>query len=269
LAEGQGLAQPVLATTLVALRTSGVGDFYNGILARRIADASPGAGTPIGLADLRAGLPSVAAPAVVPFGDDKVAFLPTAGGIGAAAALLGLKAQPEDTQGAWSRSLAAAARWRDGGANSEQVLNAALAAPAAVPLYPASTTFAALDTDGNAVVCAVTLNNLFGTGRILPGIGFIAAAAPTTPPLLAAGLAWNEHTNAFHAEAGGSGQAGAALATALALANSLRSGAPMPNLVPDPGRANVISCARYLPGAESSCGAAADPRDAGLAAGGS
>ena len=37
--------------------------------------------------------------------------------------------------------------------------------------------------------------------------------------------------------------------------------------VPDPGRANVISCAGYLPGDTGSCGWATDPRGAGLAVG--
>ena len=114
------------------------------------------------------------------------------------------------------------------------------------------------------------MNNLFGTGRMVPGLGFLAAASPAgvTQPLLAAGLVWNEHTRAFRAAAGGSGQAGAALAVAAALSNTLRSGQPMPNLAPDPGRANVIACAGYLPGSRDSCGAAADPRESGLAAGG-
>jgi len=268
LTEGQTLLQPQLAATLAELRVSGVGDMYQGVLARRIEQVSPSAGVAIGFADLRAALPSVSVPVIVPFGDDKVAFPPTDGGVGAAAALMALKSQPADLQAAWMRSLAAAARWRAGGANSDQVLNGELAAPAAVPLYPASTTFATLDPNGNAVVCALTMNNLFGTGRMVPGFGFLAAASPAavTPPLLAPGLAWGGH--AFHAEAGGSGQAGAALAAAVALANSLRSGQPMQSLVPEPGRANVISCARYLPGSESSCAAAADPRETGLATGG-
>ena len=49
------------------------------------------------------------------------------------------------------------------------------------------------------MVCAVSMNNLFGTGRIVPGLGFLAAASPAfvTQPLLAAGLVWNEHTRAF------------------------------------------------------------------------
>jgi gamma-glutamyltranspeptidase / glutathione hydrolase len=255
---------------LAQLRVSGVGDLYQGVLARRIEQVSPSAGVPIGLADLRAALPSVGIPVVVLFGDDRVAFPPTDGGVAAAASLMALKSQPTDSQTALMRGLAAAARWRLGGENSDQVLNGDLTPPAAVPLYPASTTFATLDPDGDAVVCALTMNNLFGTGRMVPGLGFLAAASPTavTPPLLAAGLASSQFTSAFHAEAGGSGQAGAALAVAVALSGSLHSGQPMPYPVPDPGRANVISCSRYLPGSDSSCAAAADPRESGLAAGG-
>jgi gamma-glutamyltranspeptidase/glutathione hydrolase len=270
LTEGQGLVQPELAATLAQLRVAGVGDLYQGMLARRIELASPSAGVPIGVADLRAALPAVSVPVVIPFGDDKVAFPPTEGGLAAAASLMSLKSRPADLQGALMRGLGAAASWRTGGANSDQVLSGALVA-STVPLYPASTTFATLDPDGNAVVCALTMNNLFGAGRMIPGLGFLAAASPAsvTPPLLSAGLVWNEHTHAFHAEAGGSGQAGAALATAVALSNALRSGQPMPNVVPEPGRANVIFCSRYLPGSQSSCTAVADPREFGLAAGGS
>lgn len=270
LTEGQRLIQPELAATLAQMRVSGVGDLYQGVLARRVQQASPMAGVPIGLADLWSALPTVSAPVVVPYGDDQVVFPPTEGGVGAAAALMSIKSQPNDLQAAWTRSLAAAERWREGGANSDQILNAALPPPATTPLYPASTTFGTLDQNGDAVICALTMNNLFGTGRIVPGLGFLAAASPATvsPPLLAPGLAWNPGDHAFHAEAGGSGQAGASLAAAVALANSISSGQPMRSLVPEPGRANVIVCARGLPGSSSSCSAATDPREAGLAAGG-
>ena len=270
LAEGQTLLQPQLAATLAQLRVSGVGDLYQGVLARRIQQVSPSAGVPIGLADLWSALPSLSSPVIVPLDDDQVAFPPTDGGVAAAAAFVALKSQPADAQAAFLRSLAAAARWRAGGANLDQILRGELAAPATTPLYPASTTFAALDSEGNAVVCALTMNNLFGTGRMVPGFGFLAAASPATvnPPLLAPGLAWSGGRHAFHAAAGGSGQAGAALAAAVALSNSVRSGYPMTSLVPDPGRANVIACSRYLPGSDSSCAAVTDPRGAGLAVGG-
>jgi gamma-glutamyltranspeptidase/glutathione hydrolase len=270
LTEGQTLVQPQLAGMLAQLRASGVGDMYQGVLARRIQQVSPSAGVPIGLADLWSALPSLSSPVIVPVDDDQVAFPPTDGGVGAAAALVALKSQPADARAAFLRSLAAAARWRAGGANLDQILHGELGAPATMPLYPASTTFATLDAEGNAVVCALTMNNLFGTGRMVPGLGFLAATSPATvtPPLLAPGLAWSGGRRAFHAEAGGSGQAGAALAAAIALSNSVRTGYPMTSLVPDPGRANVIACSRYLPGSEQSCAAATDPREAGLAVGG-
>jgi gamma-glutamyltranspeptidase / glutathione hydrolase len=270
LAEGQGLLQPALAGTLAQMRVSGVGDMYQGGLARRIELVSPAAGVPIGLADLRMALPALLGPVIVPFGDDKVAFPPTDGGVAAAAALIALKSQPADQQNALLRSLAVATRWGAGGLDSNQILSTELPAPAVTPLYPASTTFATLDPNGNAVVCAMTMNNLFGTGRMVPGLGFLAAASPAavTAPLLSVGLAWSESSSAFHAAAGGSGQAGAALAAALALSNSLHSGQPMLTLAPDPGRANAISCSGYLPGPESSCMAVSDPREFGLGMGG-
>jgi gamma-glutamyltranspeptidase/glutathione hydrolase len=113
------------------------------------------------------------------------------------------------------------------------------------------------------------MNNLFGTGRIVPGLGFLFAASPSVspPPLLAAAIAWNQNIHAFRAAVGGSGQEGAALATAAGMLNTLQSGQALPVPVPEPGRANVIACSRYLPGSERSCGWATDPRGSGLAVG--
>ena len=53
----------------------------------------------------------------------------------------------------------------------------------------------------------------------------------------------------------------------VALINTLKTNRPMSVPVPDPGRANVIACGRYLPGENSECGWANDPREAGLAMG--
>jgi gamma-glutamyltranspeptidase/glutathione hydrolase len=43
----------------------------------------------------------------------------------------------------------------------------------------------------------------------------------------------------------------------------------MASEVPDPGRANVIECSRYMPDESATCAWATDPRDPGLAVGGS
>ncbi|MGE0226756.1 MAG: gamma-glutamyltransferase [Acetobacteraceae bacterium] len=275
LAEGQILQQPELASTITQLRVSGVGDMYQGALARRIEEASPRIGGPLTLADLRVALPQLVLPMVVPYRDDKVAFPPPPadGGLAAAAAFQTLASNPSDLAGAGARAAATAERWRAGGVVSERLL-AAAPAPGAyappLPPLPASTSFAVLDRDGNSVVCALTMNNLFGTGRIVPGMGFLAAASPAfvPPPLLSVALAWNEPLRAFRAAVGGSGQNGAALATAAAMMNTLRTQQPMAALVPDPGRANVIACGRYLPPNSDSCGAVVDPREFGLAEGG-
>jgi gamma-glutamyltranspeptidase/glutathione hydrolase len=273
LAEGQTLLQPDLATTLTQIRIAGVGDFYTGALARRIVQASPLAGGPIQLADLNGALPRLAPALVVPYRRDRVAFLPPPadGGLAAASAFAVLARDPSAVDAAQARALAVAARWRQGGADAESLLTAAIPPGAVLPPLPASTNFVTLDKDGNAVACALSMDNLFGTGRVLPGLGILLAASPAAvpPPLYAAAIAWNNNIHAFRAAVGGSGQDGAPMAVALGMLNALRTNRPMAVPVPDPGRANVISCVNYLPGENGSCAWATDPRDAGLAAGGS
>jgi len=190
--------------------------------------------------------------------------------LAAAAGFMTLEHDPSALRQAAARSLAVAARWRAGGGNPQGLLAATDLQEAALPPLPASTSFATLDKDGNAVACALSMDNLFGTGRIVPGLGFLLAASPAMvpPPLYAAAIAWNENTHAFRAAVTGSGQAGAPMAVAVGMLNALRSNQPMAAQVPDPGRANVIECGRYLPSENASCAWAADPRDAGLAVGG-
>jgi gamma-glutamyltranspeptidase/glutathione hydrolase len=271
LTEGQILRQPDLGGTLTQLRVSGVGDMYQGALAQRIARASTDAGGPIALTDLRAALPKLAPPLVRPFQADKVAFLPPPadGGLAAEAAFDVLADSPNDVAGAIAHYLAVVSRYRAGGITPAEALAAKDLPAAGASPFPASTSFVTMDRSGNAVACALTMDNLFGTGRILPGLGFLAAASPgaVPPPLLSAGLVWNDSIKAFRAAVGGSGQEGAPLAVALALINTLKTNQPMSVPVPDPGRANVIACGRYLPGENSECRWANDPRESGLAMG--
>lgn len=139
------------------------------------------------------------------------------------------------------------------------------AAPTGTAL-PASAGFAALDKNGGVVACAVTMNNLFGTGRIAPGTGVLLAASPrtTATPVLGAAIA-TTGSGTFRAAVTGTGQQGAAVAVATALYDALHNTI---GTVPDPGRANVISCPGGVPGGEASCMANADPRGQGLAVGG-
>ena len=272
LTDGATLIQPDLGATLAQLRVAGIGDLYQGALSQKFTAGAAAAGGGLSASDLRAALPKTISPLVVTSGRDRVAFLPPPadGGLAAAAAFQALERAPSDLQAANTRALAVAARFRAGGADPASLLNgAAVSSEILLPPLPASTTFATLDRDGNAVVCALTMNNLFGTGRIAPGTGIVMAASPASvpAPLLAAAIAWNSNLGAFHAEVGGSGQEAAPLAVAAGLSNALRVGSPIPAPVPDPGRENAIICSRYLPDSEGSCGWATDSRGSGLAVG--
>jgi gamma-glutamyltranspeptidase/glutathione hydrolase len=271
LTEGTTMVQPGLGGTLSQIRTVGVGDLYQGTLGRRLEQASALAGGGLTLADMRAALPKTLTPLVMQAGNDNVAFLPPPadGGLAAAASFRVLQQNSTAVQAARDRGLAVAAAWRAGGVDSAALLAGAAPAAAPLPSLPASTSFATLDRDGNAVVCVVTMDNLFGTGRMAPGTGIMLAASPASvpAPLLSAALVWNSNLHAFRAAVGGTGQEGAPLAVAVALHNTLHSPNAMPAPVPDPGRADVISCSQYLPDSEESCSWAVDPREAGLAVG--
>ncbi len=263
LTEGALLQQPDLGASLAQLRTAGVGDLYQGTLARSFVAASALAGGPVSDADLRQTLPRVLPTLDMDAGNDIVSLLPPPadGGVATAAALRVLLATPDAFDQARTQGLAAAA--------------AARRLPGGMQALPASTTFATLDRSGDAVVCALTMNNLFGTGRIAPGTGIVLAASPAAlpPPLLAAAIVWNRPIQAFRAAVGASGQDGAPLAAAVAVTQAeAQRGAtatPLSIPVPEPGRANVIQCNRYLPGNEGTCAWATDSRGAGLAVGSS
>jgi len=242
IAEGGTIIQPELAATLGQIRSGGVGDFYQGSFAHRFADAAQAVGGGILYDDLRTALPTQTAPLLVGsrFNSDQVAFTTGPGGAAAAAAFQVLARDPQANLPG------------DGAAN-----------------LPASTSAITLDNAGNAVACAFSMNNLFGTGRFAPGTGVLLSAAPGqhAPPLLSAAIAFNPALHVFRAAVGGSGQQAAARATASAMAQTLATGQAMPVLPAEPGRANVVGCSRYLPGSDASCVAATDPRGAGLSAG--
>ena len=269
--EGQRLVQADLGSTLAQIRTAGVGDLYQGALAHRIAEGSQVAGGVLTTDELRGALPRASPALTLPAGHDQVAFLPPPadGGLAAAAAFQVLQSNPQDLAGAQARAMAVASQWRRGGGGDPMAVLKAQAPAGDLPTLPASTSFVTLDRNGGAVACALTMDNLFGTGRVVPGTGIVLAASPNAvpPPLLAAAIAWNSNLHAFRAAVAGSGQNSAALAVAAALQQTLATGALRPAAAPDPARANMAACSRYLPDSSGSCGWANDPRGSGLAVG--
>jgi gamma-glutamyltranspeptidase/glutathione hydrolase len=269
LAEGALLQQPELGATLSQIRISGVGDLYQGRGAHTLADAMPSAGGGLSLADLRAAVPRFS-PAFIAQspGEDQLALLPITerGSAPTAAALLALYDAPNDVAGAQRRALSVGAAARQGNSGNEQLITANL--PAATPgVLPASTIFAAVDRNGGAAICGVSLGNLFGTGRVAQGTGILlgASAARAPAPLLSLTMLINRRKHAFHAMSGGSGQEGAPLAAAIGLFAGLKNQPAAQS--PEPGRANVVACPGYLPDGDKTCNWATDSRGFGLAVG--
>ncbi|MCX7382010.1 MAG: gamma-glutamyltransferase [Alphaproteobacteria bacterium] len=275
LAEGAPLLQPDLGSTFAQLRRLGVGELHVGATSQRFLAGAKLAGASLTAEDMRKALPQMTRPLIVPGSEEiAVSFLPTPadGGLAAAIAYQTLAANPTALAEAKSRGLAAAALYRRDGTVAEAMLNGAVAPSGTLPPLPASTTFAVLDREGNAVICALTMGNLFGTGRIAAGTGVMLAASPAwlPPPLLAAGMVTLRRDSALRVMAGGSGQEGAPVAVGLAIARSLadpgRTFTADPAASPEPGRANVVGCNRG-PTSPESCGWTTDSRGFGLATG--
>ena len=279
LAAGQRMVQAELAGTLGQLRTAGVGDLHQGTLARRLAEVSPAAGAFLSFEELRAGAAEArhARSPLPSRGGDQVAFLPPPadGGLAAASSFAAMQAG-QGVQEAASRGLGAVAGWRQTGGDPSRAPRLGLGERRRLPGgLPASAGLVVFDRTGTAVSCAFTLNNLFGTGRTAPGMGFLLAAAPgigaVQPPLLAAGIAFNRNLRAFRMAAAGSGQEAAGIAVAGPMAlHLLRGQAPaaaLANGSPEPGRTQLGVCLNYLPGSPDRCVALSDPRGAGIALG--
>lgn len=274
LAVGQTMVQPALANTLDAMRTRGVMDLYQGEMAQSLISGSLAAGGPISEEDLSRAVPHEEPPIAVREGGNVVTFLPPPadGGLAAAAAFQQLRQDPTNIAGANAAALAVATAYRAGldAADPAALLKDRNLPAGHLPPLAASTSFVALDSSGGAVACSLTMNNLFGTGRIAPGTGILLAAAPThgQAPLLSSAIIWNKPTNSFRAAIGGSGQEGAPLAVALTASQALRHGGrDFGSTVPDPGRANAVNCPDRVPGDFKSCVWVTDPRGGGLAIG--
>lgn len=277
LVEGDLLVQPELANLIGLIRSQGVGDLYQGGLARRLAEASRTAGGALTLEDLRSTLPQLTTTVSIRLGPDVVHAAPVGGSVGAAAALraLAARASAEDAAGA-ARAAAAAVR---AGADPLAVLDGTTPVGGALPpLLGATTGFVAADRDGQAIACAFTNNNLFGTGRVVPGLGLVLAAAPgvgAVPPALPSVLLIsNAPLRAFRLATAASGGEAAPIALALAAREAMAGrsaadalAAARPAEADRLGRVSLVHCAGYLPRDPASCSWAADPRGHGLALG--
>jgi len=212
LREGDQLVQLDLASMLSFIRTRGAGDFYSGLAAAQFLDGVAATGVNVPPVNLRGFVPhwretaSRSTPWTI-FGSEAVTHVPGDGFDGGpmmlwswdmldAGARLKLAGAPDlrahllaevALRDAVARGLAPG-RVPEGGEAAS--LMASYDPDAATPLSllpgppvvlqesPAASGFAVVDSYGNAVSCAIAMNNLFGNGRVAPGTGIVLAAEP-------------------------------------------------------------------------------------------
>lgn len=262
------LVQSRLAGALERLRIAGVGDLYTGALAQTFVEGAQAAGGGLVSADLRHDVPVAEPPLTVHANGVDISFLPPPadGGLAMAASYL--------AGGRGGERVAAAWRARQTGkgssvsvADAQALLNSgSLSAGGALPALPASTSFVVTDRQGETVACALSMNNLFGTGRIAGSTGIVLGASPAQrpQPLLAAAIA-HHGTEQFRAAAAAAGQNVAADTAAIALQAAVAG--VRPQVTNGNGRANFVSCPGGLPSGAGRCFGWTDPRGSGLAVG--
>ena len=167
-AVGTVASNPDLARTLGQVRLAGNDGFYKGAVAASIAAYSAAQGGAVTLAEL-AGVRDQSGPARARAVGSLTAYVPGPGtGAGAfTGALLDNLARAQGAGQTGEAAVMTAAR---------QTLTAF--GLSSLPRDMGSTGFAAVDANGQAAACAVTLNGPFGSGRTVTDTGVTLATAP-------------------------------------------------------------------------------------------
>ncbi|MGF1641556.1 MAG: gamma-glutamyltransferase [Rhodospirillales bacterium] len=266
--EGDVLRQPELASVLSMIRIELPGRFYTGPLAATLAAAAAEAGGSLDTEDLRDYRPVWRDPISLPFDNEVVLFAPPPPPGGLLAAQLWTilternryrnapaAERPHLRAEAMLRAYADRTRWRLDDEAAAAEVEARLARPhidalmadyrpdvhrsptalglpvSGEPENPSAATFLAVDRKGSAVACAVTLNSLFGTGRVAAGTGIVLASLPGPggrgARSLAPMLVVNRNVNEFHFAAAAAGGVAAPPAMIDVAARVLVDGEPL------------------------------------------
>lgn len=271
LAANDLMVQPRLAGALERMRIAGVGDLYTGALAQSFTQATQAAGGGLTTADMRGSLASAEQPLTVRSDGLDISFLPPPadGGLGTAASYLSMDAHGH--AGVRGEAVVSGWRARQTGkgaavsvADAQALLdNGHMPSGSALPSLPASTSFVVTDRTGETVSCGLTMNNLFGTGRVAGATGIVLGASPVRRPLPLLTAAIAHQGTSFRAAATASGQNVAADTAAIALRSAVAGQRPI--VTQGVGRANFVSCPAGLPGDSGKCFGWTDPRGSGLA----
>jgi gamma-glutamyltranspeptidase/glutathione hydrolase len=164
--EGTVVSNPDLSVTLGVIRQNGADGFYTGAVAASLAGASAGQGGTLSTAELSGYRSTQTQARILALGS-------------LSAAIPG----PANGAGAFSDKVLTGVRGNDLAAATVSAIRTALAGfnIQSVPPDLGATGFAALDANGGAAACAVTLNGPFGSGHSAADTGVILAAAPSSP----------------------------------------------------------------------------------------
>ncbi len=166
-AEGTVVTDPALSQSLGAIRLYGTDGFYKGAVADEVVRYSASQGGAISLGDLSDYRTAIVTPRPMVQGALSVLLPNASTGAGAfAASLFANAARSTDPEGA----VVAAVR--------QSLTSFGISA---LPPDLGGTGFAAMDRNGQAATCAVTLNGAFGGGRSAGNSGVLLANAPATP----------------------------------------------------------------------------------------
>jgi gamma-glutamyltranspeptidase/glutathione hydrolase len=170
LPQGAVVSNTALSQTLSALRLQGPQGFYSGPVAAQI-EAAAGLARP----EFEGYRSSLSLVRLISLGAYSVALPGAQSGAGAFAhallANMSRAAGPERNSGQTADAAAATA--------VRQTL--ASFGISTLPSDLGATGFAAVDGNGRAAACAVTLNGPFGAGRVAPGTGVALASSPASP----------------------------------------------------------------------------------------
>ncbi len=277
--EGDRLVQAELSAVLGGIRQQGAGYLHVGPFAQRFAEASTAAGQPLSVAELRAGMPGVAPPIRLRSGKDYAYFPPppVAGGLTTAqlwqvlrevvdydgtagetrAHLLLESAQRVYAEQAayltpgGAGRLSAAERIEEGhlkavmkGVTADRHTPSASLSPAPIeiPSEPHSAGFVVADRWGDGVACSMTMNGLFGSGRLAAGTGILLPDRQTAgTTFLTPVVIGNENTGDFRLAATASGGLAAPVTLAALLMHVLAEKTPLQQAVAAPRLTHVGS----------------------------
>lgn len=261
LAEGDMLNNPQLGVALGRMASHGVGEFYSGGWSREFVAAASRSGGTFDLAKLHGFAPQSRDVTGVEYGHELAYFAPPPALLGTAesAAWTELAQTYKDASPAERPRLVAEALAKTG-ARTARVAD--------------GTALVAVDADGSAVACGLTLNAPFGNGRMIPGFGsYLAAPAPGGGVPLGTMIAINPNSGEFRFAGAASGGVSGAQALLQVAAAVLLGDQPFPSEMAALGQgagADVsgrVEAARCLSGSPDigRCVAATDPRGFGLA----